>query len=604
MQSKTIFIKLIIFSLLFFIVTKVEAQPKEKSNKSLSKKEMRLYIDKLKTKLDSINLVIQGGGIELIDSISINDTINPGGLEFIDSGEQLEESINYYSTNSTDSLLSTWYQQKRLKLNNLDRTANFDSIYFESDVSDSVYIERLKKMNSYIQLPYNNIVRNHIIYYTQKMPKAIETILGLSPHYMPLFEEIMDQHDMPKELKAMAIIESGLNPVAVSSARARGMWQFMYSTAKQYDLEITSYVDERYDPIVSGHAAAKYMKDAYRIFGDWALAIASYNCGAGNVNKAIRRSGSREFWDLYPYLPRETRGYVPAFVAALYTLNYYKEHRIEPEPCVMPAHIDTFQINKMLHFEQISNIIGIPKDIVKSLNPQYLHEIIPGIERTYILRLPYEYTNAFVESEDSIYNYKDSTYFSPINLQKIKKGVSTSNRRIIHRVRYGETLGSIAIRYRVRISDIQGWNNLRGTMIQKSQRLVIYSGGRYIASTNTGKKIIHTVRSGETIGGIAELYGIRASSIRKWNNITGDMIRLNQRLTIYPRKNYPTSSSSTPPTKVEKGYTVYTVKSGDSLWEIARNLKGVTVDDIMKLNNLNKNSKIYPGKKLRVKKLL
>ena len=189
------------------------------------------------------------------------------------------------------------------------------------------------------------------------MPERARHILGLCEYYMPIIEEIFDYYGLPKELKAVAIIESALNPTATSRVGAKGMWQFMYNTARQYNLKITSYVDERMDVVKSCHAAAKYLRDSYTIFGDWSLAISSYNCGIGNVNKAIRRAGSREFWDIYRYLPRETRGYVPSFVAALYLMHYYKDHGIIPAQLEMPPHVDTFQIKKNLHFEQISKVV-------------------------------------------------------------------------------------------------------------------------------------------------------------------------------------------------------------------------------------------------------
>ena len=376
---------------------------------------------------------------------------------------------------STEQRLSLYYHQNQLNQRQPDMTLEvLDTVVLTSNIPDSVYIERLSRMNSFIKLPYNNIVKNHIIHYTQKMPNRIPTILGLAQYYMPLFEEIFQAYDMPLELKAMAVIESALNPRAVSRARATGMWQFMYRTALNYNLTINSYVDERLDPIVSGDAAARYLMDSYRIFGDWILAIASYNCGTGNVNKAIRRAGgSREFWDIYPFLPRETRGYVPAFVAALYTMRYYHEHQIRPLSIEMPAHVDTFEVNKMLHFEQITSLMDISIDQLRDLNPQYTKDVVPGVERPYILRIPFEYSGDFAALQDSIYAYKDSVYFSPLILNT---RATASDTQITHRVRSGETLSHIAYKYGVRVADIKYWNGLRSDRILLNQRLIIYTG--------------------------------------------------------------------------------------------------------------------------------
>ena len=343
----------------------------------------------------------------------------------------------------------------------------------------------------------------------------------------------------------MAVIESALNAKAVSRARAKGMWQFMYSTARRYGLTINSYVDERFDPIASAHAAARYLRDSYLIFGDWTLAIASYNCGAGNVNKAIRRAGgSKDFWDIYPYLPRETRGYVPSFFAALYAMKYYKEHNLTPETITMPPHTDTLRINRMLHFEQIAHYTGASIGELRTHNPQYLHDIIPGTEKEYILQLPYQYTNAFIDHEDEIYSYKDSVYFSPAALKAIQQASEPS--KIIHRVKRGETLSHIALRYGVSVKNIQRWNGI-GTRIREGQRLAIYTNGS----------------------------GPSAKSSKSGSGVS---------------------------TTVSNGYVMYTVRSGDNLWDIARKFDGVSMNDLMKLNGLSKNSKIYPGKKIKIKK--
>ena len=457
-----------------------------------------------------------------------------------------------YNAEVSDSLLNIWYLHRKVS-DAADIEYDMDTVRFASNVPDSVYIERIKAMNSFIDLPYNSIVRNYIVLYSEKMQDRMGEILGLCSYYMPVIEEIFDEHGIPLELKAMAVIESAMNPTAVSRAGAKGMWQFMYSTAKIYGLKIDSFVDERLDPVKAAHAAAEYLKDSYNIFGDWNLAIASYNCGAGNVNRAIRRSGGkRAFWDIYPYLPRETRGYVPAFVGALYTMTYYKEHGIQPTAMEMPVHVDTFKINKMLHFKQVSELVGVPLQELKNLNPQYKHEIVPGNDREYILRIPYNYTNDFIDHEDSLYSYKAKEYFNPVVIKKIKDG--GDGERIIHRVRSGEVLGRIAIRYHVTVSQIKRWNNLRSDNIRIGQRLVIYRGGKGPAASSSGSKAA-----------------------------------------AQPN---PKHKSTVP---ADADYTVYTVKSGDSLYLIAKNYPGVSAQNIMDFNGIS--SRIKPGMKIKIPKL-
>ena len=452
-----------------------------RKNGEPNRKELKAQIERLTKQRDSLQIIINDGAIALSDTTMIEDTLNVGELDYVTS----QIFGNAEPGSNPDSLLSIWYRQKAIPIDRF--ITETDSVEYFSNISDSVYIEKIKDMNSFIPIPYNHVVRNYIILYTEKMPEFSEQILGLSQYYLPIFEEILDQYNMPKELKVMAIIESGLNPVARSRANAKGIWQFMFRTALQYDLKITSFVDERYDPIKSTHAAAKYLSDAYTIFGDWALAISSYNCGAGNVNKAIRRAGSREFWDIYPYLPRETRGYVPAFVGALYLINYYKDYKLEPAKTELPVQVDTFKIHKNLHFKQISELVGIPLETIKSLNPQYVNDIIPGNEKSdYTLRIPYNYTAAFVDNEDSVYAFKENIYFTPVIYNKIKEDKMLSeSRTIYHKVRSGETLGGIALRYKVRLADLKRWNNIGSrNLIRIGQRLVIYKNGGAPASSS------------------------------------------------------------------------------------------------------------------------
>ena len=403
-------------------------------------------------------------------------------LEAADAGAPVEE----YSPEMTDSLLSLWYVHRQMEVTKELTEYDMDSVRFTSDVPDSVLIQRLKDMNSFITLPFNETVKNYMVLYSEKMPTKMAHLLGLSGYYMPIFEDIFNRYGLPVELKAMAIIESALNPVAVSRAGAKGMWQFMYNTARTYGLRINSYVDERLDVEKAADAAARYLLDAYNIFGDWCLAISAYNCGAGNVNKAIRRAGGKnDFWSIYPYLPRETRGYMPAFVGALYAMTYYKEYGIVPEPVPMPAHTDTFEIRKNLHFSQITEVIGIRREDLQDLNPQYIRDIIPGNEAPYILKLPYTFTNAFLDNQDSLYTHVSAEMAGNKVLEGPSSGGSGSEERIAYKVKSGDYLGRIASRYGVTVRQLQDWNGLKGTNLRVGQTLYIYTRGGGTSSSSS-----------------------------------------------------------------------------------------------------------------------
>ena len=291
------------------------AAPAFGQNLRLTKKQLRQENARLRTQLDSLRIDLE----KYRNDSRLNDSIVSELRDIYENNAQRSAAgLNPedYTPEITDSLLSIWYLHRQIGRSSEGQEYDMDSVHFQSDVPDKVYIERLEAMNSFITLPFNETVRNYIILYSEKMPTKMGHILGLCRYYMPIFEEVFNKYDMPLELKYMAVIESALNPVAVSRAGAKGMWQFMYKTARDYGLEINSYVDERLDPVASADAAARFLSDSYAIFGDWNLAISSYNCGAGNVNKAIRRSGGkRDFWSIYPYLPRETRGYVPACIS-------------------------------------------------------------------------------------------------------------------------------------------------------------------------------------------------------------------------------------------------------------------------------------------------
>ena len=505
---------------------------------------LKMKLDSLQAAYDNLYMItVEGDPIEMTNDDD----------EFSVDEPYAEELHN------TDSLLSVWYVEHDMSTFDFE-LPNVDDIVLVSDIPDSVIISRLNKMNSFIKIPYNPIIRNYIIQYTQKMPGRIGNIIGLARYWMPQFEDIFMEYDLPQELKALAVVESALNTRAVSRAKAKGMWQFIASTARHYNLEMTSYVDERFDPIKSCRAAARYLRDAYDIFGDWSLAIASYNCGSGNVNKAIRRSGGgKDFWDVYNYLPRETRGYVPAFVAALYVLTYYPEHNIVPTQIGLPAHVDTFMVNRNLHFGQISENIGVSMEELRDMNPQYLYDIIPGDTHEYQLILPYNYTLAFVDKEKEIYGYKDSLYFNPVKMKQI-------------------------------------------------------SGGSAVASTGSGSYTTYRVKSGDTLGAIARRYGTTVNNIKSWNNLRSNTIKVGQRLRIYGKGSAPatttastakssssSSSGTTVATSSSGGFVTYTVKKGDTLWEISNKFDGVTLHDIMTLNGFTKNTKIYPGMKIKIK---
>lgn len=534
-----------------FIAVSASAQSKSALQKENQK--LRYELDSLKTEMEKVQ-----AELKYTDSVA-NEMLSLYADSEVRNSPQI--APEEYTTEVSDSLLSLWYVQKKVSQSEEDYY-DMDSVRFESNVPDSIYVERIKQMNSFITLPYNDIVKNYIIKYSEKMPQTIGKILGLCDYYMPIFQEIFSQYDMPEELRAMAVIESAMNPLAVSRVGAKGMWQFMYSTAKIYGLNINSFVDERLDPVKSAHAAAQYLQDAYEIFGDWNLAIASYNCGAGNVNKAIRRSGGkRAFWDIWPYLPRETRGYVPAFVGALYTMNYYKEHGIRPVSVAMPEHVDTFHINKMLHLKQVSELTGAPLEDLKNLNPQYRHEIVPGNERDYILRIPYKYTNSFIEHEDSLYKHKADIYFNPVTIKKIKDG--GDGERIVYRVKSGDYLGRIASRHGTTVAKIKKWNNLKSNNIRVGQRLIIYRGGKApAASASTAKPA--AVKSTGT-------------------------------------KAAPASSKPSQKIPADTSYEIHTVKSGESLYLIARKYPGVSAQNIMDFNGIGSN--IKPGMKIKIPKL-
>ena len=346
-------------------------------------------------------------------------------------------ALNGFSASTYDSLLADYTRQN--VVDSYDTFVNefidvdLDRVDMTGALPDEVYAERLKMMATEVQLPYNDVVKKYIQIYTRK-GGVMERVLGLAQYYFPIFEEALYRYKLPMELKMLPVIESALIPRAESRAAAVGLWQFMLRTGKYYGLEINSFVDERCDPVKSTEAACKYLKDMYKIYGDWTLVIASYNCGAGNVNKALERfrsahggADAKTYWDIYEYLPRETRGYIPAFIAATYAYTYYKAHDLNPTIPWHPLATDTVHVNRMLHLEQVATTLNIPIEVLRGLNPQYTVDVIPAKNQTYALTLPQEYMTSFVRESPEIYG-KDSLYLAKyLNISNLSRRARTSS---------------------------------------------------------------------------------------------------------------------------------------------------------------------------------
>jgi membrane-bound lytic murein transglycosylase D len=396
-----------------------------------------------------------------------NNNVTTGDGESID----MPVSMTY----PLDSLLRDWKAK-----NYIDIGKDCETSKVNPEFPDSVYIDRLSRMPVIIEMPYNDIVRKFIDQYTGRLRNNVAFMLSAGNFYIPIFEEALDAYNLPLELKYLPVIESAFNPSAVSRAGAAGLWQFMLETGKIYGLETNSLVDERLDPIKSTWAAARYLKELYSIFGDWNLVVAAYNCGPGNINKAIRRAGGEsDYWKIYPYLPKETQGYVPAFIAANYVMTYYCNHNICPMETNMPASTDTIQVSQRLHLRQVADVCGVSLEQLRSLNPQYKHDILPGNTKPCTLRLPLEQVSAFIDNEDSIYAYRADELMKNRSVVAVSagssrsKGTSGSGRAKYHTVKKGETLGRIAARYHVSVKNLQRWNGLRGTNISAGKRLKI-----------------------------------------------------------------------------------------------------------------------------------
>lgn len=362
-----------------------------------------------------------------------------------------------------DSLVAVWREQQRHEAYDafFERYILADTLPVADAAPDSLYAERLRALVSPVPLPYNDIVKGYIARYTSRRDGLISRILGLSKYYFPIIEEELLKADLPVELRALPIIESALQPGATSRAGAAGLWQFMPVTGRSYGLEVNSLVDERRDPVRSTQAACRYLKDLYAIYHDWSLAIAAYNCGPGNVNKAIARSGGKTFWEIYDYLPRETRGYVPAFIGASYAYAYHRQHDIEPAETPVPLSVDTVHISRLTHLEQIASTIDVPMETLRLLNPQYKLDVIPATTKPYALVLPQRNIADYIAREEEIRG-KDSLYLKeyldPANLDRKRTQPAGGT---YYTIKSGDTLGAIARRYRVTTAQLMRWNDIK-----------------------------------------------------------------------------------------------------------------------------------------------
>ena len=395
--------------------------------------------------------------------------------------EEALDMADQFVTNY-DSLLNTYVISKYAATSRRHR-ANINTDYAFDQIPDTVIAQRLNSLHTVIPMTFNNVVRDHIRMYLNRMRNRIDVMLTLSEYYQTLFEESLSRYDVPEELKYLTIVESAMNPQATSRVGAAGLWQFMYTTGKNYGLEVNSIIDERRDAYKSSDAAAHYLHDLYNVFGDWHLAIAAYNCGPGNVNKAIARSGGKHnFWQIYPYLPRETRGYVPAFIAATYIMNFYPEHGLHPKRAAIPLHTDTVMVERDMFFCHVAKHIGVEMEELRALNPQYRADFIPGNNGSYPLCLPTEKMNDLIHHAEAIFrDTEDSisrrpaaviatrsdaevTYSKPAR----KHNGSSSS---YHKVRRGETLSSIAAKHGTTVSKLKKLNHLRSDRIRYGQRL-------------------------------------------------------------------------------------------------------------------------------------
>ena len=482
----------------------------------------------------------------------------------IDSLEyQTDETFQEEMLKEMDALLDLWYIKKQIGGLNTGTLSDNN----EGDcLIDSVVIRRLKQLPTAIPLVYNQAIKSKIELYVCKRKRSSSIILGLSQYYFPWMREIFDKYDVPEELIYLTIVESALNPNAVSRAGATGIWQFMYRTGKTYQLEVNTFVDDRRDPFKATDAAARHLRDLYNIFNDWGLTISAYNCGAGGVRKAIARSGGKkDFWSVKPFLPRETQNYFPCYIATLYLVNYHHEHGIPFAELSIPFAVDTVMVTKELHLQQVAEVLNIDLEELKILNPQYKRLVIPAYKEPYPLRLKHADILRFIELEDSIHKYNYEDFFIPMKVYEgFFTGVpvnSSDYNKVYHTVKQGESLSVIANKYGLALYELKKMNNLSSSAIKAKQRLLV--GYEYLKQTDSSKSkeqlpdvirtttpvidlrtgtpltsdaVIYVVKQGDTLGAIAARFGTTVPKISAYNNLSNvHTLSVGQKLRIPPK---------------------------------------------------------------------
>ncbi|MDE6575181.1 MAG: transglycosylase SLT domain-containing protein [Muribaculaceae bacterium] len=517
----------------------------------------------------------------------------------------------------TKAMLEDWYLKNYTVL---DTQADKRP---QAEFSDDVILERLAALPTEIELPLNGPVRNMISFYANRKRQLVENMLGLSLYYMPIFEEALERHGMPNELRYLPVIESALVPTAVSKAGAAGLWQFMPPTATGLGLEINSLVDQRRDPYLSSDAAARYLKQLFNTYGDWSLAIAAYNCGPGNVNKALRRAGGgkHDFWEIYPFLPTETRGYVPAFIAANYIMNYHKEHNISPALAKRPIITDTVHVNKRVHFEQISQVLDIPMEEIRALNPQFRKDLIPGDIRPYSLVLPSLQTLAYIANEDSILNFNAKKYARRGIVEPATGAATGRDSRgeyydeetvIYHTVARNETLTKIANKYGVTVASIRK-NNKIGKTVKRGTKLKIKTVQRRYKPVAPAVDTTATTAAPDTTAAVNPIVpadststvSAQPDSVSGTQQVSEAFTRTQPEAapaaeTVKPQPEVKkTETRATAPKPARKAATVtHTVKRGENLSKIAKRY-GVTIAAIKRANNMA-GEQIQAGQKLKI----